>query len=154
MWFITFYTTCSDKSVVKFDWNDEFGFNFVTKYDYVTNKKHDVNYWFNIYVKIFTWKIDSLWNQVKMELIFKSHIYFIKHFDEQRLNKKSSFQNLKTDQRGKIAQIVWKHVAIHWFTKHHWNQRFRAVAEKMTAVNNKKNNVIKMNTQSIQFLLK
>ena len=89
-----------------------------------------------------------------MKSIFKSHIHFIKHFDEQRLDKKSSFQDLKTDQRGKIAQIVWWHVAIHWFIKHHWNRRFRAVAEEMTAVSDQKNHPVKMHIQSIQFLLK
>ena len=35
MWFIMFYATCNDKSIVKIDWNDEFQFNFVTKYDYM-----------------------------------------------------------------------------------------------------------------------
>ena len=154
MRFITFYTTYNDKSVVKFDWNDEFEFNFVTKYDYMTNEKHNVNHWFDVYVKIFAWKTDSLWNQVKIKSIFRSHIYFIKHSDEQRLNEKSSFQNLKTNQREKIAQTVWKHVTIHWFIKHHWNQRFRAVAEKMIAMSDEKNDAVKINTQSIQFLLK
>ena len=66
----------------------------------------------------------------------------------------SSFQNLKTNQHEKIAQTMWWHVAIHWFIKHHWNRRFRAVAEKKTAMNNEKNNAMKINTQSIQFLLK
>ena len=85
----------------------------------MTNKKHDVNHWFNVYVEIFAWKIDSLWNQIEMKLILKLHFYFIKHFDEQRLNEMSSFQNLKTNQHEKIAQIVWWHVTIHWFIKHH-----------------------------------
>ena len=154
MWFITLYTTCNDESAVKFDWNDEFEFNFVTKYDYMTNEKLDVNHWFDIYVEIFAWKTDSLWNQVEIKLIFRSHIYFIKHSDEQRSNEKSPFQDLKADRRGEIAQTVWKHIAIHWFTKHHWNQRFRAVAEKITAMGGEKNDVVKINTQSIQFLLK
>ena len=73
----------------------------------MTNEKHDVDHWFNIYVKIFAWKTDSLWNQIEIKLIFKSHIYFIEHFDEQRLNKMSSFQNLKTNCDEKVAQTVW-----------------------------------------------
>ena len=106
MWFITFYATYSDKSIVKFDWNDEFEFNSITKYDYMTSKKRNINHWFKIYIKIFAWKIDSLWNQIEIKLIFKSHIYFIKNFDEQRLDKMSLFQNLKTNQYEKIAQTV------------------------------------------------
>ena len=95
-----------------------------------------------------------MWNQIEIKLIFKSHIYFIKHFDEQRSDKKSPFQDLKTNQREKITQTVWKHVTIYWFTKHHWDQRFRAVVEEMIAMNGEKNDVMKANTQSIQFLLK
>ena len=53
MRFITFYATCNDESIVRFDWNDGFEFDFVTKYDYMTNKKRDVNQWFNVYVEIF-----------------------------------------------------------------------------------------------------
>ena len=95
-----------------------------------------------------------MWNQIEIKLIFRSHIYFIKHFDEQRSNEKSLFQDLKANRREKIAQTVWKHVAIHWFIKHHWNQCFRAVAEEMTAVGDEKNDAVKANTWSIQFLLK
>ena len=146
MWFITFYTTCNDKSIVKFDWNDEFEFNFVIKYDYMTNKKCDVNYLFHVYVKIFAWKIDSLWNQIKIKLIFKSHISFIKNFDEQRINKMLLFHNLKTNQHEKIAQTVWWHIVIHWFIKHYWNWHFHAVVGKMIAMNDEKNDVVKMNT--------
>ena len=40
-----------------------------------------------------------------MKLIFKSHIDIIKHFDEQRLNKMSLFQNYKPNKHEKIAQL-------------------------------------------------
>ena len=73
----------------------------------MTNEKHDVDHWFDIYVEIFAWKIDWLWNQIKIKSIFRSHIHFIEHFDEQRLNKMSSFQNLKTNQDEKITQTMW-----------------------------------------------
>ena len=118
------------KSIIKIDWNNKFKFNFFTKYNYMKNEKHNIDHEFDIYVKIFAWKINSLWNKIEIKLTFKSHIYCIKHSDEQRLNKLSSSQNLKTNWHEKIAQTVWWHVAIDWFTKHHWNQRFHTVAKK------------------------
>ena len=94
-----------------------------------------------------------MWNQIEIKSIFKSYIYFIKHFDEQRSNEMSSFQNLKTNWHEKITQTVWWHVVIHWFIKYHWNQRFCAVIEKIVAINDEKNDVVKMNIWLIQLLL-
>ena len=115
----------------------------------MTNEKHNVDHWFNVYVKIFAWKIDSLWNKIKIKSNFKSYIHLIKHFVEQRLDEISPLQSSKTNQHEKIAQTVWWHVAIHWFIQHHWDQRFHAVIKKMTAMNDEKNDVMNTNTQSI-----
>ena len=80
MRFITSYTTCNDESTVRFDWNDGFGLNSVTKYDYVANEKmrRQSLIWClcrNICVK--NWFIvKSNWNKINFQITYSFHQAF------------------------------------------------------------------------------
>ena len=64
------------------------------------------------------------------------------------------FKTWKQIVMKKLHKLCNNMSTIHWFLKHHWKRRFHTVTEKMIVMNSEKNDVVKINTQSIQFLLK
>ena len=61
MRFDMIHATHCDHAVDKINERRRTGFNFVTKYNDVTNEKQNFYHWFCFYVEAFEKKIDTLW---------------------------------------------------------------------------------------------